>query len=72
MKKNQKHYIKKETKGQIIFVLMILMAIMIGLIWNLLEAEPVTKPDVMYEIANAEISWDQTFYAGGWNDAGTR
>ena len=69
MKKNHKHYIKKETKGSIIFILMILLAIMIGLVWNILEAEPVKEPDVCYPMANARISWEQSFHAGSWNNA---
>lgn len=71
MKKNQKHYIRKETRGSIVFILMILAAIMIGLVWNVLEAEPVQTPDKVYPMANAHISWEQTFKPGGWNDAGT-
>lgn len=71
MKKNQKHYIRKETRGSIVFILMILAAIMIGLVWNVLEAEPVQTPDAVYPMANAHISWEQTFRPGGWNDAGT-
>lgn len=68
MKKNQKHYIKKETKGSIIFILMILLAIMIGLVWNVLEAEPVKEPDITYPMTNVRISWEQSFHAGGWGE----
>ena len=71
MKKNHKHYIRKETRGSIVFILMILAAIMIGLVWNVLEEEPVQTPDAVYPMANARISWEQTFRPGGWNDAGT-
>ena len=37
MNNNRKHYIKKEQKGQIIFVLAILLAVIIGLGWVLIE-----------------------------------
>ena len=29
--------------------------------------KPTWEPDVSYPMANANISWDQTFY--GWSDA---
>lgn len=66
--KPQHKYIKKETKGQIVFILMILLAIMIGLLWNLLAAEEVKEPDKVYPMANAHISWEQTFKGGAWNE----
>ena len=37
MNKNHKYIITKERKGQIIFIVLILLAIVIGLIWNELE-----------------------------------
>ena len=63
-------YIKKETKGQIIFVIMIILAIIIGLAWNYLESGEAEgqKPDVVYPMANAHISWEQTFHGGAWNE----
>ena len=69
-------YIKKETKGQIIFVVMIILAIAIGLLWNALEEKnsvPTWEPEGAYPMANANISWEQTHYAGGWgeNNGGT-
>lgn len=66
--KPQHKYIKKETKGQIVFILMILLAIMIGLLWNLLAAEEVKEPDKVYPMANAHISWEQTYKGGSWNE----
>ena len=66
--KPQHKYIKKETKGQIVFILMILLAIMIGLLWNLLATEEVKEPDKVYPMANAHISWEQTFKGGAWNE----
>ena len=41
-----------------------------GMVWlNLVVPEPVTKPDVEYPIANAAISWDQTYASGAWSGA---
>lgn len=71
--KSRKHYIKKETKGQIIFVVFILLAIVIGLIWNELEEQnkvPEWPGDVKsYPMTNVSISWQQTYHSGPWSDA---
>ena len=62
-------YIKKETKGQIIFIVLILLAVAIGLLWNTLEQnEAQTKPDVSYPMTNVNISWEQTFHSGAWSE----
>lgn len=71
---NRKHYIKKETKGQIVFVLVILLAIITGIVWAVIENEQEAekwKPAAVYPMANAHISWEQTFHPGGWENAGT-
>lgn len=68
--KSHKHYIKKETKGQIIFIIFLLIAIAAGLIWNAIELDKNTlKPDAEYPIANASISWEQTHHPGPWGGA---
>lgn len=63
-------YIKKETRGSIIFIIMIILAIIIGLAWNYLESGEAEgqKPDAVYPMANAHISWEQTFHGGAWNE----
>ena len=63
-------YIKPETKGQIIFVIMIVLAIAAGLLWNALEDNSAPKWDPVgsYPIANAHINWEQTFHGGAWNE----
>ena len=68
--KSYKHYIKKETKGQIIFVVFILLAIVIGLIWNELEREERERivPDVTINMPNASINWSQSYHPGGWSE----
>ena len=37
MNKNHKYIITKEGKGQIIFVAVIILAVVIGLVWNYIE-----------------------------------
>lgn len=63
-------YIKKETKGQIIFIVMIILAIAIGLLWNELEDSTAQKwePEEAYPMVNAHISWEQTYHGGAWNE----
>ena len=62
-------YIKPETKGQIIFIILLVLAIVGGLIWNTIE-ENKTPPawQTEYPMANASISWEQTFKGGSWNE----
>lgn len=69
MNKNHKYIITKERKGQIIFIVLILLAIVIGLMWNELEQTEVQiKPDVSYPMTNVNISWEQTFHSGAWSE----
>lgn len=67
-------YIRKERQGQIIFVVMIILAIIIGLVWAEIEnrqqvpewpAEVTSNP-----MANANVSWEQTHHPGPWGGAG--
>ena len=71
--KSHKHYIKKEQKGQIIFIALILLAIAVGLLWNAIE-ESNQPPawQTSYPMANANISWEQTHHPGplGWVEDG--
>ena len=59
-------YIKKDVGGQIIFIVAIILAIAIGLLWNALEdnGAQTWEPEGAYPMVNANISWDQTFYGG--------
>lgn len=62
-------YIKNERKGQILFIICILLAIIIGIIWNVMEEDSrAMKPDMTYPMTNVNISWEQTFHGGAWNE----
>ena len=64
-------YIKPERKGQIIFIVMIILAIIIGLAWNMIEAEREPQNwQTSYPMANVNISWEQTHHPGPWGGAG--
>ena len=56
-------------KHRITRIALILTAavILAGIGWAVAEAKrPEWEPDCEYPMANARISWEQTFYAGGW------
>ena len=60
-------YTKKERIGQIIFIFCILLAIVIGLVWNLIDEENrAVKPDVVYPMTNVNVSWLETYHFGPW------
>ena len=63
-------YIKKETGGQIIFIAAIILAIVIGLVWNALEDSNAQKweSEEAYPMVNAHISWEQSFHSGAWGE----
>ena len=51
------------------FIAMLLLAAMV--IISAVVPEPVTH-DVEFPMANAAISWEQTFYSGAWDSTETR
>ena len=54
---------KKSTAA----VIAILLAIIIGLVWNMIEAEEQSQTwQTSYPMANAHISWEQTHHPGPW------
>ena len=61
-------HITKERKGQILALVIILLAVVIGLAWNDIEAaaSKTWRPSVSYPMANTNISWLQTYHAGSW------
>ena len=60
--------IEKERK---VFAAVMLAIMVILVTWFVLEAcgvfaGPTAKPDRVYPMANAHISWEQSFHAGGF------
>ena len=49
------------------FLAMLLLAAMV--IINAVVPYPEEKHDAEYPMANAAISWEQTFYRGAWGEA---
>ena len=63
-------YIKPERKGQIIFIVMMILAIIIGLAWNYVESNSeLPEWQTSHPMANANISWEQTHHPGPWGGA---
>ena len=68
-------YNTKPTKTQIArAILLLIVALMIvgGIAFMLEDAAAQMdrwEPDRVYPMANTNISWDQTFHAGGWTEA---
>ena len=64
-------YIKPERKGQIIFIVMMILAIIIGLAWNYVESNSELPAwQTSHPMANANVSWEQTHHPGPWGGAG--
>ena len=65
-------YIRKERQGQIIFVVMIILAIIIGLVWAEIENRqqvPEWPAEVTsHPMANANVSWLQSYHGGAWSE----
>ena len=61
-------HITKERKGQILALVIILLAVVIGLAWNDIEAAACKtwRPSVSYPMANQNITYMTMLFAGGW------
>lgn len=61
-------HITKERKGQILALVIILLAVVIGLAWNDIEAaaSKTWRPSVSYPMANQNITYQTMLFAGGW------
>ena len=56
-----------ELKKRIPMILAImLLAVMVAL--NVCVKEPELEPDGVFPMANAHVSWEQTYFSGGWTE----
>lgn len=63
-----KYNTKKHIAARIALILTAAV-LLAGIGWAVTEANrPEWEPDCEYPIANAHISWEQTFCAGGWQE----
>ena len=68
MNNSTNHSITTGIKKRVPMFLAILAALAM-LILNMAMKEPEIEPDSVHPMANATISWEQTFHAGGWGAA---
>lgn len=69
---NHKNYTtKKNTHATVrvvlLTVLVVALAAVVSVLVEIWDRRPV-EPDVTYPMANANVGWNQTFYAGGWSE----
>lgn len=68
MKNPSEHSTTNEIKKRVPMILSLL--ILAGMILlNVCVREPVTEPDSVHPMANAAVSWSQTFHSGAWGGA---
>ena len=68
--KSCKDYNKTERKGKALAILIILLAVVIGLAWNAIEArnDPLAwEATESYPMANANITYTTMLFTGGWD-----
>lgn len=61
---------KRQSKARFILILLLACIIAAGVGWLIgmtVDAE-VYEPDAVFPMANSSISWEQTFYSGGWTE----
>lgn len=67
MKNPSGHSITSEIKKRVpLFVSMLILAGMIAL--NAAVPAPEPEADSVHPMANASVSWEQTYHAGAWGD----
>ena len=68
MNNPSRHSTTNEIKKRVPMLIAIFAALAMLTI-NLAVKEPEIEPDTVHPMANARISWQQTFYCGSWGDA---
>lgn len=69
---NHSKYITKKNnrtiaRAVLLLVLVVILAAVVSVLVETWDRRPV-EPDVTYPMANANVGWNQTFYAGGWSE----
>ena len=65
MRNRQKNYITKNVKKRIPMILALMLLVgMVAL--NVFVKEPELEPDIVYPMANARVSWKNTYHPGPW------
>ena len=71
MNNHSKYITKKNNRAMaravLLLVLVVILAAVVSVLVETWDRRPV-EPDVTFPMANANIGWNQTFYAGGWSE----
>ena len=68
MNNSTNHSITNEMKKRVpVIISLVVLAGMIAV--NLAVKAPAVEPDTVHPMANAAISWDQSFHGGAWGGA---
>lgn len=71
MKAHKKYTTAERKRKEFAAVMLLIMIILI--VWMVLELcgilhKQTWQPDIEYPMANAKISWEQSFRPGGWTE----
>lgn len=59
----------RKRKGQAVMMIVSAAMLAAAIAVNVFVKVPAWEPDAEYPMANAKISWEQTWFAGAWEDA---
>ena len=70
--RSYKHYIRREPKNKylVFAVVALILAVVLWVLFLASDTKQAYAPDIEIPMANAEISWSQSFRCGSWSDAG--
>ena len=67
MKYSTGHSITRQLKMRVpMFIALMILAVAITL--NIAVKEPEIEPDEIYPMANASVTWLQSYHAGAWSE----
>ena len=71
MNNHRNYTTKKNTRATVRAVLLLVLAVILAAVVSVLvekwDRRPM-EPDAVFPMANANVGWNQTFYAGGWSE----
>ena len=67
----QNHYNRtnRKSKGQTAAMILAAAMLAAAIAVNVFVTVPTWEPDTAYPMANARISWEQTWFSGAWGEA---
>ena len=68
MKYSTDHSITTELKKRV-FLILALLILAWTIVMNVTVKEPALEPDEVFPMANANVTWLQSYHAGAWSGA---